>query len=105
MAGHKIADLLIGQNSRRFAISNDFAAIECQNARDIAFDHIHVMFDKQHGHAMLTHGIHDRIHQVGFFIHADTTGRFIKQQHLRIADQRHGDINQFTRTLRNSGYQ
>ncbi|MOA54622.1 hypothetical protein D3C78_1782750 [compost metagenome] len=49
------------------------------------------------------HHLHHGVHQLGFLLGADATGGLVEQQHLRIADQRHGNVDQLAHALRHCG--
>ncbi|MOA26773.1 hypothetical protein D3C78_1475910 [compost metagenome] len=58
------------------------------------------MLDEQHGYLMLGNDAHHGVHQRGFLFGANAAGWLVEQQHLRITNQRHGNIDEFAHPLR-----
>ena len=83
----------IPQDFLRRPLLDDVAAIHDKHPRGESRDNPEVVRDEDYGHAEAFFQRPQQFHDLGLDGHVQCGGRFVRDQHVRLAGQRHGNHN------------
>jgi hypothetical protein len=73
-----------GHDGRRFAIRDQGAVVQHDDAVGQRAHHIHLVFDQQHGLVALLLHLADQVQHHGHFVHAHAGRGFVEHHHIRL---------------------